>query len=85
MYEVYLERSAESDLKRMPTSVFHRIIPEIKTLAKNPRPSGCLKIIGSKNDWRIRIGDYRVVYEIDEKARAVRIMRVRHRREVYRR
>ena len=85
MYEVYLERSAENDLKRLPTSIFHRIIPQIKTLAENPRPSGCRKITGSKNDWRIRIGDYRIIYEIDEKAKAVRIMRVRHRREVYRR
>ena len=85
MYEVYLERSAENDLKRLPTSIFHRIIPQIKTLAANPRPSGCRKITGSKNDWRIRIGDYRMIYEINEKAKAVRIMRVRHRREVYRR
>jgi mRNA interferase RelE/StbE len=85
VYEVYLERSAENDLKRLPTSIFHRIIPQIKTLTENPRPSGCRKITGSKNDWRIRIGDYRIIYEIDEKAKAVRIMRVRHRREVYRR
>jgi mRNA interferase RelE/StbE len=85
VYEVYLERSAENDLKRLPTSIFHRIIPQIKALAENPRPSGCRKITGSKNDWRIRIGDYRIIYEIDEKAKAVRIMRVRHRREVYRR
>ena len=84
MYEVYLERSAENDLKRLPTSTFRRIIPQIKTLAEKPRPSGCRKITGSKNDWRIRIGDYRIIYEIDEKAKAVRIMRVRHRREVYR-
>ena len=85
MYEVYLERSAENDLKRLPTSVFHRIIPQIKSLAESQRPSGCRKITGSKYDWRIRIGDYRILYEIDEKAKAVRIMRVRHRREVYRR
>jgi mRNA interferase RelE/StbE len=85
VYEVYLEKSAENDLKRLPTSVFDRIIPQIKSLAENPRPSGCRKITGSKNDWRIRIGDYRVIYEIDEKAKAVRVMRVRHRREVYRR
>jgi mRNA interferase RelE/StbE len=67
-----------------PTT-FHRIIPHIKALAENPRLSSCLKLTGSKNDWRIRIGDYRVLYEIDEKTKAVRIMRVRHRREVYRR
>lgn len=85
MYEVYLERSAENDLKRLTTSIFDRILPQIKTLAENPRPSGCRKTTGSKNDWRIRIGDYRIIYEIDEKAKSVRVMRVRHRREVYRR
>ena len=84
MYEVYLERSAENDIKRLPTPIFHRIIRQIKTLAENPRPSGCRKIAGSKNDWRIRISDYRIIYEIDEKAKAVKVMRVRHRREVYR-
>jgi mRNA interferase RelE/StbE len=85
VYEVYLERSAENDLKHLHTSTFDRIVRQIKTLAENPRPSGCHKLAGSKNDWRIRIGDYRVLYEIDEKAKAVTIMRVRHRREVYRR
>lgn len=84
MYEVFLERAAERDLKRLSASDFQRIISHIRALADNPRPSGCHKISGSKNDWRIRIGDYRVIYEIDEKAKAVRVMRVRHRREVYR-
>jgi mRNA interferase RelE/StbE len=85
VYEVYLERAAENDLKRLPTTTFHRIISQIRALAENPRPSGCRKLAGLKNDWRIRIGDHRVLYEIDEKVKAVRIMRVRHRREVYRR
>ena len=85
MYEVYLERSAENDIKRLPRSAFHRILPQIKSLAEDPRPFGCRKITGSKNDWRIRVGDYRIIYEINEKANAVRVMRVRHRREVYRR
>ena len=85
MYEVYLERSAENDLKRLPSFLFHRIIPHIKSLAQNPRPAGCHKLMGSKNDWRIRMGDYRILYEVDEKAKAVRVMRVRHRREAYRR
>ena len=62
MYEVYLEKAAENDLKRLPTTTFHRIIPHIKALAENPRPSSCRKLTGSKNDWRIRIGDYRVLY-----------------------
>lgn len=84
MYEVYLERTAERDLRRLPEQVFHRTIPHIRALAENPRPPGCRKLSGSKSDWRIRVGDYRVVYEIDETERAVRVFRVRHRREAYR-
>ena len=85
MYEVYLERSAENDLKRLPASTLQRIFPQIKALAENPRPPGCHKITGSKNDWRIRIGDYRVLYEVNDRVKAARVMRVRHRREAYRR
>lgn len=84
MYEVLLERRAERDLKRPEAKEFHGIIREIKTLAENPRPSGCRKIVGSDRDWRIRVGDYRVIYELDENAKVVRVMRVRHRREAYR-
>jgi mRNA interferase RelE/StbE len=74
MYEVYLERTAERDLRRLSAKIFSRIIPEIRALAENPRPHGCRKITGSKNDWRIRIGDCRVIYEIDKKTSIVRVM-----------
>ncbi len=84
MYEVYLEHAAERDLKKLQAEEFRRIIPAIKSLANNPRPSGCRKITGSKSDWRIRIGEFRIIYEIDEKEKAVRIFRVKHRREAYR-
>ncbi len=84
MYEVYLERTAERDLKALPIQNFHPIISRIKTLTDNPRPTGCRKIAGSRNAWRIRVGNYRIVYEIDDRAKVVRVMRVRHRREVYR-
>jgi len=83
VYEVLLERRAERDLKKVSQETFYRIIPKIKALSENPKPAGCRKITGSKNDWRIRIGDYRIIYEIDEKEKAVKVMRVRHRREVY--
>ena len=83
MYEVLLERRAERDLKKLSQAMFYRVIPQIKDLSENPRPSGCRKITGSKNDWRIRIGDYRIIYEIDEKEKAVKVMRIKHRREVY--
>jgi mRNA interferase RelE/StbE len=84
VYEVLLERRAQRDIKKLPPEVFHRIIPPIKALAEDPKPPGCRKIAGSKNDWRIRIGEYRVIYEIDEPAEAVKVMRIRHRKEVYR-
>jgi len=84
VYEVYLERAAERDLRRLPVETFRRIVPRIRALAENPRPPGCRKLTGSENDWRIRIGDYRVIYEVDEGEKAVRVFRIRHRREAYR-
>ena len=84
MYEVYLEHAAEKDLRKLSGKVFHRIITHIKSLAQTPRPSGCRKITGTKNDWRIRVGDYRIIYEVDDHVRVVKVMRVRDRREAYR-
>lgn len=84
MYEVLLAGQAERDLKRLSAETFHRVISEIKALAHNPRPPGCRKITGSKHDYRVRVGDYRIIYEVDDKAKAVRVMRLRHRREAYR-
>ncbi|MCU0515485.1 MAG: type II toxin-antitoxin system RelE/ParE family toxin [Oscillatoria sp. Prado101] len=52
-------------------------------LASEPRPVGCLKLNAAENGWRIRIGDYRVIYTIDDGTRTVEISRVRHRRHVY--
>lgn len=84
MHEVLLSGPAQRDLKRLSADMFHRTIAGIKSLADNPRPVGCRKLAGTKNDWRIRVGEYRVLYEIDDKAETVRVMRVRHRSEVYR-
>ena len=84
MYEILLERRAEKDLRKLSPEAFQRIIAKIQSLSENPKPQGSRKITGSKNDWRIRIGDYRAIYEIDEKEKCVKIMRVRHRREAYR-
>ncbi len=84
MYEVFLERSAERDLRRLTPEVFHQVFAIIRALAEDPRPPGCRKIVGSASDWRVRVGSWRVIYEIDDEAREVRVMRVRHRREAYR-
>jgi mRNA interferase RelE/StbE len=84
MYRVFLERAAEKDLKQLSGTLHDRVIAAIQALARNPRPAGCQKLIGSDNDWRIRVGDYRIVYEIADTNQVVRVNRVRHRREVYR-
>jgi mRNA interferase RelE/StbE len=84
MYEILLTSQAERDLKRLVAQEFHRIIPAIRALAETPRPPGCHKLVGSRSDYRIHIGDYRVIYEVDDKDNKVRIMRIRHRRDIYR-
>ena len=57
---------------------------KIEALAENPRPPGARKLAGSEDDWRVRVGDYRVIYEISDKVRIVRIMKVKRRSVVYR-
>lgn len=84
MHKILLERNAEKDLDRLPANFRSRVITAIRQLASNPRPAGCRKLIGGKNDWRIRVGPYRIVYEMSDREKVVRINRVRHRREVYR-
>jgi mRNA interferase RelE/StbE len=84
MYELLLARQAERDLKKLPAEIFRRIVRELRALAQVPRPPGCRKLTGSESDYRIRVGDYRILYEIDDEARQVRILRVGHRRDVYR-
>lgn len=83
MYDIYLEKGAERDLKRLPVADFGRIVSRMKALSANPRPAGSRKIVGSVSDWRIRVGDYRIIYEIDDPGKAIRVFRVRHRREAY--
>ena len=66
-------------------TLFTRIDRKILALADNPRPAGCKKLKGYKDQWRVRVGDWRVVYIIDDNAGRIRIMRIAHRREVYER
>ncbi|MBA4397496.1 MAG: plasmid stabilization protein [Syntrophus sp. (in: bacteria)] len=84
VHEIYLERVAERDLNKLEHADLDRIIAQMKALAENPRPAGCRKIRGATNDWRIHSGIYRIIYEIDEKEKTVKIYRIRHRKEAYR-
>lgn len=87
MFQIIVERSAEKDLRRIASEVRPKLAGAIRALAEDPRPPGCRKLVGAENDWRIRIGSYRVIYEIADEiriVRIVRIVRVRHRKDSYR-
>ena len=84
MYEVLIERGVERDLKRLPLREFNRIVRAMKELTHDPRPSGSRKLVGSERDWRLRVGDYRVLYEIDDAGKIIRVLHVKHRRDAYR-
>jgi mRNA interferase RelE/StbE len=83
MYRVTITRSAEKDLKRLDRQVKNRLINEILALAQNPRPHGCRKVISEQHLWRIRSGDWRIGYEIDDPAKELTIIRIGHRNEFY--
>jgi mRNA interferase RelE/StbE len=82
-YRVVLTSSSQRELKKLPADVVGRIFPRIQALASNPRPAGCKKLHGGDREWRIRVGDYRIVYTIDDKRLLVEVTRIRHRSEVY--
>jgi mRNA interferase RelE/StbE len=82
-YAVQLKPSARKELESLPDTVLARVLRRIESLANDPRPAGCKKLKGYKNQWRIRIGDWRVVYIIGDAARLLSVTRIAHRREVY--
>ena len=82
-YTICFARSARKELEALEKNIVNRIFPKIEALSKQPRPSGCKKLVGNKYLWRIRIGDYRVVYAIYDNKHLVDIIAVRHRKDVY--
>jgi mRNA interferase RelE/StbE len=78
-----LTASAEKELGALPSRVIARLVERLEMLAATPRPLGCKKLKGGDREWRIRVGDYRAVYEIDDAARTVDVTRIAHRRDVY--
>jgi mRNA interferase RelE/StbE len=82
-YRVTMAKSAEKELLSLDPPLVRRIFSKIQALGDHPRPSGCKKLVGGTGEWRIRIGDYRVIYTIDDSERIVDISGVRHRRDAY--
>ncbi len=82
MYTIQFHPSAVKDYNKIPKKIIHKINSLIESLKQNPRPSGYIKL-KNRDAYRIRAGDYRIIYEIHEKEVVVIVMRIRHRKEVY--
>jgi mRNA interferase RelE/StbE len=83
-YTVVFARSARKELQALDRTIAGRILKRIEALRLEPRPSGCKKLEGTDDLWRIRIGDWRVVYSVDDARALVEVSVIRHRREAYR-
>ena len=83
MYKIELRRRAQRALDRLPKTDFPAVVEAIKELAQTPRPRG-VENVKSTGLWRIRQGDYRIIYGVDDNQQLVTIVRVGHRREIYR-
>jgi len=70
-------------LTKLPASVHDKIIQAILTLTHSPRPVNCKKLKGYQNSWRIRVGDYRIIYEIEDKILRILIIAIGHRKDIY--
>lgn len=81
-YAVELKPSARKEFESLPDNVLARVLSR-EWLGHDPRPAGCKKLKGYKDHWRVRIGDWRAVYIINDAAKLVSVTRIAHRREVY--
>jgi mRNA interferase RelE/StbE len=83
-FRIEWKKSTRKDLRKLPSATVDRVVKAVENLAENPFPHGAEKLSGSEHAWRIRLGDYRLVYEVVAESKLVEIQRVRHRKDVYR-
>lgn len=81
-FSLYIVRRAQKELAQLPPETYERVRVAIRGLAANPRPPGSRKLT-ARNGWRLRVGDYRVIYEIEDANQTATILHVGHRRDVY--
>lgn len=82
-YELRFYKRFQKDLNKLPASDQVRVLNAVNALAQTPRPPGCKKIVGTIDAWRIRVGDYRILYEIHDHILLLIVLRLGHRRDVY--
>jgi mRNA interferase RelE/StbE len=83
-FRIEWKKSTRKDLRKLPPNAADKIVEAVENLAANPFPHGVEKLSGSEHAYRIRLGDYRIVYEVVTESKLVEIQRVRHRKDVYR-
>jgi len=81
-YSILTLRRAQKQLEQVPGKDYQRVKEAINSLAQEPRPRGCSKLV-AREGWRIRVGDYRVIYEIDDSQQVVTVLHVGNRRDIY--
>ncbi|MBD1876845.1 type II toxin-antitoxin system RelE/ParE family toxin [Nodosilinea sp. FACHB-131] len=82
-YEILIQPAAQRQLKKLPLAVQKDLVVLLERLAQEPRPLGCKKLKGRQNQYRVRLGDYRIIYSIEEMALVIRVIKVGHRRDIY--
>ena len=83
MYKLSITRRAEKEIRRLDRQTKNRILEAINALANQPRPAGCRKVLSEEGVWRIRVGDWRIGYLVDDKDDAITIIRIANRKEFY--
>jgi mRNA interferase RelE/StbE len=83
-YEIVLKSSVERDLRRLPATIVTRILDRVDALSDDPFPRGVIKLVQAERLYRLRVGEYRIVYGVDAGARRITIYHVRHRSTAYR-
>jgi mRNA interferase RelE/StbE len=82
-YKIEWKRSALKELEKLPRPIISKVVSAVDNLSSNPFPQGVRKLMGSESSYRIRLGDYRVLYSVIEKRLIIEIIRVGHRKDVY--
>jgi mRNA interferase RelE/StbE len=82
-YRITLKRTAIKDLRSLPKNMLGRVQALLDKLSTEPRPRGTAKIQGEENMYRLRLGDYRIIYTLDDSTRTLDVLFIRHRRDVY--
>lgn len=83
MYKIIFKHQVEKDLRKIDNQLINKIIKKIELLSENPLPQNSKKLLNTERTYRLRVGDYRVIYQLDEETKELTIYYIRHRKDVY--